>query len=86
MCTLKRTLNPTLMLSTFESIKEKKTTKKGMPHTERITQELSKFAISAIQNEDSQNQEVYYFLIIYNIYSIYNFNSYHCIVLLLIST
>ncbi len=32
-----------------------------MAHTERITQELSKFAISAIQNEDSQNQEVYYF-------------------------
>jgi hypothetical protein len=35
--------------------------KKGMPHTKRIAQELSKFAISAIQNEDSQNQEVYYF-------------------------
>lgn len=61
MCTLKRTLNPTLMLSTFESVKEKKMTNKGMPHTKRITQELSKFAISAIQNEDNQNQEVYYF-------------------------
>jgi len=49
------------MLSTFESVKEKKMTNKGMPHTKRITQELSKFAISAIQNEDNQNQEVYYF-------------------------
>jgi hypothetical protein len=61
MCTPKRTLNPTLTLSTFESVKAKKMKKKGMPHTKRIAQELSKFAISAIQNEDSQNQEVYYF-------------------------
>jgi len=57
---LKSTLNPTLKLFTFESVKAKMT-KKGIPHTERITQELSKFAISAIQNEDSQNQEVYFF-------------------------
>jgi hypothetical protein len=60
-CELKRTLNPTLKPSTFESVKAKKMTKNGMAHTERITQELSKFAISAIQNEDSQNQEMYYF-------------------------
>jgi hypothetical protein len=55
---LKGPLNPTLKLSTFEFVKAKRMTKKGMAHTERITQELSKFAISDIQNEDSQNQEV----------------------------